>query len=142
MTDALYNARILELAGNISHIGRLDAPQATAEATSRMCGSHVRVELSLDESGCVSDFAHEVEACALGQATSAVMAREIVGSTPEDLRLVGAAMRAMLKADGAPPDGRWRDLALLRPVRDYPPRHASTLLTFDAVEDCLKQLGA
>ena len=69
------------------------------------------------------------------------MGREIIGSSPQELRQVGADMRAMLKQKGAPPTGRWADLEVLEPVRDFKNRHASTLLTFDAVEDCLTQLG-
>jgi len=141
MMNELYNQRILKLAAEILHIGSLDAPQATADAVSRLCGSKVHVELSLAEDNTVAAFAHEVEACALGQASSAVMAREIIGCSPQELRDVGAAMRAMLKENGAPPSGKWADLEVLEPVRAYKNRHASTLLTFDAVEDCLQQLG-
>jgi NifU-like protein involved in Fe-S cluster formation len=145
MMNELYNQRILKLAAEIPHIGMLDTPQATADAVSRLCGSKVHVELSLAEDSTgnvvVAAFAHEVEACALGQASSSVMAREIIGSTPQELRQIGATMRAMLKEEGLPPTGRWADLEVLEPVRDYKNRHASTLLTFDAVEDCLQQLG-
>ena len=145
MMNELYNQRILKLAADIPHIGMLDTPQATADAVSRLCGSKVHVELSLAEDSTgnvvVAAFAHEVEACALGQASSSVMAREIIGSTPQELRQIGATMRAMLKEEGPPPTGRWADLEVLEPVRDYKNRHASTLLTFDAVEDCLQQLG-
>ena len=139
--NELYNQRILKLAAEIPHIGSLDAPQATADAVSRLCGSKVHVELSLAEDNTVAAFAHEVEACALGQASSAVMAREIIGCSPQELRDVGAAMRAMLKENAAPPRGKWAGLEVLEPVRAYKNRHASTLLTFDAVEDCLQQLG-
>ena len=142
MMNELYNQRILKLAADISHIGRLDAPHAAADAQSRLCGSKVHVELSLADDGKIAAFAHEVEACALGQASSSVMAREIIGSSPQELRQVGATMRAMFKQNGAPPTGRWADLEVLEPVREYKNRHASTLLTFDAVEDCLQQLGA
>lgn len=145
MMNELYNQRILKLAADIPHIGTLDAPQATADAVSRLCGSKVHVELSLAEDGAgnpvVAAFAHEVEACALGQASSSVMAREIIGSSPQELRQIGAEMRTMLKQNGAPPTGRWADLEVLEPVREFKNRHASTLLTFDAVEDCLQQLG-
>ena len=141
--NELYNKRILELAGHIPAIGYLGEGDhiARADAVSRLCGSKVHVELSLDARGRVGAFAHIVEACALGQASSSVMAREIVGSTPQELRDVAAQMRAMLKVGGPPPSGKWRDLEVLAPVRDFPNRHASTLLTFDAVEDCLQQLG-
>ena len=146
MMNELYNQRILKLAADIPHIGRLDAPQATADAVSRLCGSKVHVELSLGADGTVAAFAHELEACALGQASSSVMAREIIGCGPQELRAVGDAMRAMLKQDGPPPKdsergSKWSDLEVLEPVREFKNRHASTLLTFDAVEDCLAQLG-
>ena len=146
MMNDLYNQRILQLAADIPHIGHLDAPAAKADAVSRLCGSKVHVELALGADGRVSDFAQIVEACALGQASSSVMAREIIGSTPQELRDLASAMRAMLKQAAPPPhkvglDARWEDLQVLEPVRDYPNRHASTLLTFDAVEDCLTQLG-
>jgi NifU-like protein involved in Fe-S cluster formation len=140
MMNELYNQRILKLAGNIEHIGHLQAPAAQADAVSRLCGSKVHVELSLDD-GKVSAFAHQVEACALGQASSSVMARQIIGSTPDELRQIGQQMRAMLKQDGPPPSGRWYDLEVLQSVKEFKNRHASTLLTFDAVEACLADLG-
>jgi len=141
MMNELYNQRILKLAADIAHIGSLQNPAAQADAQSRLCGSKVHVELSLAEDNTVAAFAHEVEACALGQASSSVMAREIIGCSPQELRDVSAQMRAMLRENGAPPSGKWADLEVLEPVRDFKNRHASTLLTFDAVEDCLKQLG-
>ena len=140
MMNALYNKRILELAAHIDRIGTLEAPDAQAVAVSRLCGSKIKVQLCLAD-GVVSDFAHEVEACALGQASASVMAREIIGTPPEELRRIGSQMRAMLKQDGAPPTGKWADLEVLEPVRDFKNRHASTLLTCDAVEDCLFSLG-
>lgn len=139
--NELYNQRILKLATDISHIGLLDQPQAAADAVSRLCGSKVHVELSLGDDGRVCAFAHQVEACALGQASSSVMAREIIGCQPNELHMVAAHMRAMLRRNGSAPSGKWRDLEVLEPVRDFTARHASTLLTFDAVEDCLHQLG-
>ena len=141
MLDDIYNAKILELAGNIPRIGRLAAPDATARAHSRLCGSTVTVDLKLAD-GRVADFAHDVKACALGQASSSVMARNVVGATPAELRDLRDTMLRMLKEDGAPPDGRWADLAYLQPVRDYRARHASTMLTFEAVVDALNQLGS
>ncbi len=140
MVNRLYNKRILELAGHINFIGRLASPDATASAVSKLCGSKVCVDLCVGD-GVVTHFAHEVEACALGQASASVMAREIIGCMPDELRAVGRQMRAMLKKDGAAPTGKWQDLEVLETVRDYKNRHASTLLTFDAVEDCLNQLG-
>ncbi|SMC52753.1 NifU homolog involved in Fe-S cluster formation [Fulvimarina manganoxydans] len=139
MIDDVYNAHILELAGNIPRIGRLDAPDASASAHSKLCGSTVTIDLKVED-GRVSDFAHEVKACALGQASSSVMARNILGATPTELRTVRNEMRAMLKENGAPPEGRFADLKYLEPVRDYKARHASTMLTFDAVVSALDEI--
>jgi NifU-like protein involved in Fe-S cluster formation len=88
----------------------------------------------------VTDFAHNVKACALGQASSSIMARHVVGAKAEELRHLREAVRRMLKENGAPPDGKWADIAVLEPVRDYKARHASTLLTFDAVVDAINQI--
>lgn len=141
MLDDIYNAKILELAGNIPRIGRLEHPDASARAHSRLCGSTVNVDVKIQD-GRVSDFAHDVKACALGQASSSIMARNVIGSTPEELRGVRETMRKMLKENGPPPDGRWSDLKYLEPVRDYRARHASTMLTFDAVVDAVAQVEA
>jgi NifU-like protein involved in Fe-S cluster formation len=139
--DEIYNTRILEIAGAISRTARLAHPDATATAHSKLCGSTVTIDLTLRD-GRVSDYGQSVKACLLGQASASVMAREIVGSTPAELRDVGATMRAMLKEGGAPPEGRGQDLAVLEPVRDYKARHASTLLVFDAVERALDDIAA
>ena len=139
MIDDVYNAKILGFAGNITRNGRLNAPHATAKAHSKLCGSTVLVDLSM-ENGIVTDFAHEVKACALGQATSAIMAQHVVGASAEELRAVRDTMFAMLKENGAPPQGRFDDLKYLEPVRDYKARHASTMLTFDAVVDAIDQI--
>ncbi len=141
MLDDIYNTKILELAGNIPRIGRLADPDATARAHSRLCGSTVTVDLKMAD-GKVSDFAHDVKACALGQASSSIMARHVIGSTPAELRDVRETMRKMLKENGAPPEGRWEELKYLEPVRDYRARHASTMLTFDAVVDAVGQIEA
>lgn len=139
MFNDLYNRRILELAADIPRIGRLDAPDASATAHSKLCGSTVTIDLKLD-GNVVTDFAHDVKACALGQASSSVLARNIIGSTTQELRDVRDAMSRMLRENGAPPEGKWDDLKVLEPVRDYRPRHASTMLTFDAVVDALDQI--
>jgi NifU-like protein involved in Fe-S cluster formation len=141
MLSDIYNKRILELAADIPRLGRLDRPQATATAHSKLCGSTVTVDLVTDGE-VVTDFAHDVKACALGQASSSIMARHIVGSSAEELRALREAMRRMLKEGGAPPGGRWEDLRVLEPVRDFKARHASTLLTFDAVAEALSQIEA
>jgi NifU-like protein involved in Fe-S cluster formation len=141
MLDDIYNRTILELAADIPRLGRLKAPDASARAHSKLCGSTVTVDLSLRE-GKVSDFAHDVRACALGQASSSLMARHIIGATPDELTALRRTMHAMLKENGAPPSGKWAAFQALEPVRDYKPRHASTLLTFDAVADALAQIAA
>ncbi|MBS7540770.1 iron-sulfur cluster assembly scaffold protein [Ancylobacter lacus] len=141
MINDVYNRRILELAADIPRLGRLPHPDATATAHSKLCGSTVTIDLAVRD-GVVTDFAHEVRACALGQASSSIMAGLVVGSTAEELRTVRQSMRRMLKENAAPPDGRWAELAVLEPVRDYKARHASTLLTFDAVVDALDQIDA
>lgn len=139
--DEIYNTRILELAGAISRTERLDHADARATAHSKLCGSTVTIDLALRD-GRVSDYGQSVKACLLGQASASVMAREIVGSTPDELHSVARKMRAMLKDGGPPPAGRWADLATLEPVRNYKARHASTLLVFDAVESALDEIAA
>ncbi len=141
MLNEVYNNRILELAGNIPRLGRLGDAQASATAHSKLCGSTVTVDVKM-AGNAVADFAHEVKACALGQASSSIMARNIVGATAEELRDLREAVRRMLKENGAPPTGKWADIAVLEPVRDYKARHASTLLTFDAVVDAISQIEA
>ena len=139
MLNDVYNAKILELAAHIPRLGRLEHPDASATAHSRLCGSTVTVDLKMDH-GEVSDFAHDVKACALGQASSSIMARHIVGAKPDELRALRETVRKMLKENGPPPTGRWADIAVLEPVRDYKARHASTMLTFDAVVSALDKI--
>lgn len=141
LPEDIYSQRILELAAALPRTARLAAPQATAKAHSKLCGSTVSVDLSMD-GDVVSDYGQTVKACLLGQSAASVMGREIVGSRAEELRAVGAAMRKMLKEGGPPPEGRWADLAVLEPVRDYKARHPSTLLVFDAVEDAIAKIEA
>ncbi len=139
MLNDVYNRRILELAADIPLSGRLPHPGASATAHSKLCGSTVVVDLAM-EGDRVTDFAHDVRACALGQASSSIMARNVVGSNASELRAVREQMYKMLKEDGPAPTGKWADLAVLEPVRDYKARHASTLLTFDAVVDAIGQI--
>lgn len=138
MLNDVYNRRILELAADIPRLGRLVAPDASSTAHSKLCGSTVTVDVIMRD-GKVADFGHEVRACALGQASSSIMARNVIGSTPEELRAVQGQVRDMLKANAAPPAGKWADIAVLEPVRDFKARHASTLLTFDAVVEAVNQ---
>ncbi|WP_421869164.1 iron-sulfur cluster assembly scaffold protein [Pararhizobium sp.] len=139
--DEIYNSRILEFAGNIPETGRLADPDAEASAHSKLCGSKVRITLKMD-GDTVTGFAHEVKACALGQASSSIMARHVVGATSAEIRQAREDMLAMLKADGEGPSGRFEDMRFLKPVRDYKARHASTMLTFDAVVDAIGQVEA
>jgi NifU-like protein involved in Fe-S cluster formation len=139
--DDVYNKRILELAATIPRLGRLAAPDGSATAHSRLCGSTVTVDLALD-GDVVVDFAHDVKACALGQASSALMAQHVVGSTTDELRRLREDVRRMLKENGPAPSGKWADVAVLEPVRDFKARHASTLLTFDAVVDAIAKAEA
>lgn len=141
MLNDVYNKRIIELAGNIPRIGRLQHPDASATAHSKLCGSTVTIDLKM-AGDTVTDFAHIVKACALGQASSSIMASHVVGSTASELKALRETVRKMLKENGAPPDGKWADIAMLEPVRDYKARHASTLLTFDAVVDAIGQIEA
>jgi NifU-like protein involved in Fe-S cluster formation len=142
MLNEVYNRRILELAAAIPRIGRLEQPHASATALSKLCGSTVTIDLKMD-GDTVTDFAHEVKACALGQASSSIMARNIVGSKASELKALRESVRKMLKENGAPPaNGKWVDIAVLEPVRGYKARHASTLLTFDAVVDAIGQIEA
>jgi NifU-like protein involved in Fe-S cluster formation len=141
MLNDVYNKRIIELAGNIPRLGRLPSPDATATAHSKLCGSTVKIDLKMD-GPVVTDFAHDVKACALGQASSSIMATHVVGSTASELRELREAVRKMLKENGKPPEGKWADIAVLEPVRDYKARHASTMLTFDAVVDAIGQIEA
>lgn len=142
MLNDIYNKRILELAADIPRQGRLENAQASATAHSKLCGSTVTVDVVMEQ-GKVADFAHDVKACALGQASSSIMARNVVGSTGEELRALRDNVRAMLKQGAEPPaEGKWADIAVLEPVRDYKARHASTLLTFDAVVEAIDKIEA
>ncbi len=143
MLNDIYNKKIIELAGNIPRLGRLADPDASATAHSKLCGSTVKIDLKM-EGDVVTDFAHEVKACALGQASSSIMARHVIGSTAGELRQLRETVRKMLKENGAPPalEDKWADIALLEPVRDFKARHASTMLTFDAVVDAIGQIEA
>jgi NifU-like protein involved in Fe-S cluster formation len=141
LIDSIYNERILSLAADIPRLGRLPAPDASARAHSKLCGSTVVVDLVVRD-GKVADFAHDVKACALGQASSSLMARHVIGRTRPELEGLRESVAAMLKAGGPPPSGEWAEFAVLEPVKDYKARHASTLLTFDATVDAFRQIEA
>jgi len=137
MIDDLYSSRILALAANMPRAGRLDAPDASSEKVSKLCGSRVLVDLKLD-GGRVSDFAQEVKACALGQAAAAVLGAHVVGAGVDEIESARDQLAAMLKTGGPPPVGRFEDLKVLQPVKDYPARHASTLLAFQAAAEAAR----
>jgi NifU-like protein involved in Fe-S cluster formation len=137
MIDDLYSAKILKAAANMPRAGRLSAPDASAEKVSKLCGSRVLVDVRLED-GRVADYAQEVKACALGQAAAAIMGEHVVGATVQEIEMARDALRAMLKTGGAPPEGRFAELAMLAPVKDYPPRHASTLLAFEATAEACR----
>ena len=141
MIDDVYNAKILEFAGNIPRLGKLEAPDASAKAHSKLCGSTITVDLKVSN-GTITDYAHEVKACALGQSSASIVASHIVGAHADELRALKTTMYAMLKQGGPAPEGRFSALKFLEPVREYRARHASTLLVFDAVVDALDQIDA
>jgi NifU-like protein involved in Fe-S cluster formation len=134
----LYSEKILDLAGNAPQPGRLTDADVSARKVSRVCGSIIEVDLKLRD-GIIAAYGHEVSACALGQTSAAVVAREVVGTPITEFLAVRQQMHDMLKADGAPPAGKWADLKYLEPVRDYPNRHVSTLLVFDAIAAALEK---
>lgn len=139
--DAIYNTRILELAAAIPRTERLAAPDASATAHSKLCGSTVSVDLVMANDR-IADFAQTVKACLLGQAAASVVGREIVGTPVAELRMVAETMRRMLKEEGPSPSGRWADLGVLEPVRNYKARHASTMLVFEAIEKAIQLIEA
>lgn len=137
MIDDLYSARLLKLAANLPRVGRLADPDATSEKVSKLCGSRVTVDVKV-EGDRVADFAQDVKACALGQASAAVLGAHVIGASLAELESTRDAFRAMLKADGPAPEGRFAELALLAPVKDYPARHTSTLLAFEAAAEAVR----
>jgi NifU-like protein involved in Fe-S cluster formation len=138
MIDDLYSAKVLALAANLPRLGRLADAEGSAEKVSKLCGSRVLVDVKV-EGDRVSDFAQEVKACALGQASASVLGQHVLGSSLEELETTRDQFRAMLKTGGPAPDGRFADLAMLAPVKDYPARHASTLLAFEAACEAVRK---
>jgi NifU-like protein involved in Fe-S cluster formation len=134
----LYSDRILQIAANQPVPGRLAAPDGRARKVSRICGSSIEVDIDLRD-GVIVGYGHEISACALGQTSAAIVASHIVGTPAAEFLDVRRQMTEMLKNDGPPPAGKWDDLKYLEPVRNYRPRHASTLLVFDAVAEALEQ---
>jgi len=133
----LYSRRILGYAADIPRLGHLDVPDACGDAVSRLCGSAVHVEIKVED-GRIADFAQEVKACALGQTSASIVGRHVIGATREEIAAARDEMARMLKEGGPVPAGRFAELEVLAPVKDYPARHASVLLIFDAL---LKAFG-
>ena len=142
MIDELYSARILKLAANLPHSGRLAAPQGTGERVAKLCGSKAVVDVTLDADGRVAEFAQDVKACALGQAAAGVLGESVIGASIEEIADARDAMSAMLKAGGEGPEGRFEGLRALKLVADYPARHASTMVAIEATLEAVKQAMA
>ena len=138
MIDELYSAKLLKLAANLPHAGRLPAPDGTSERVAKLCGSKVTVDVNLD-GGRVVGFAQDVKACALGQASAAVLGASVLGASLQEIEMARDTFRAMLKTGAPAPEGRFADISMLAPVKDYPARHASTLLAFEAAVDAVRQ---
>ncbi len=141
MFDELYTARVLALAANMPGTGRLASADASSTKTAKLCGSVITVDVVVRE-GRIVDFAQEVKACALGQAAAGVLGAAAIGATVEEVDLARTQLRAMLKDGGPAPTGRFADLAVLAPVKDYPARHASTLLAFEAAAEAARAASA
>jgi len=141
MIDDLYSSKILGLAANMPHAGRLAAPDASTEKISKLCGSKITVDVVVKD-GKVADFAQDVKACALGQAAAAVLGEHVIGASLSEIEVARDALRAMLKADGPPPQGRFSELSVLAPVKDYPARHTSTMLAFEAALEAVRKAEA
>ncbi|MBN9889057.1 iron-sulfur cluster assembly scaffold protein [Salipiger abyssi] len=134
----LYSQRILALAADIPRTGRLEAPDASVKKRSPLCGSTVTVDLRMQD-GKVADYAQDVKACALGQASASVVGSSIVGCTPEEISAARDALRAMLKEDGPTPPAPFDGLEVLRPAQAYKNRHASILLALDAASEAAEE---
>lgn len=134
----LYSQRILALAADIPHQGRLDSPCGSARKRSPLCGSTVTVDLRLSD-GRISDFAQDVKACALGQASASVVGANIIGRTREEVQRARDQLAAMLKEGGPAPEAPFDGLEVLIPAREYKNRHASILLTLDATLEAFDQ---
>ena len=137
--ESLYNDRLLALASSISQVNRLEQPHASATAHSKLCGSTITVDIQV-QNNFVSNFGYDIKSCALGKASTAIMQKNIRGSAVQELKNIRHIVQAMLKNDGPPPTGKWADVALLQPVKDYKARHASTLLAFDAVVKAIENI--
>lgn len=141
MIDDLYSAKILTLAANMPRAGRLVAPDASSEKVSKLCGSRIHVDVKVKD-GAVADFAQEVKACALGQAAAAILGEHVIGAKLDEIVAARDSLKSMLKSGGPAPSGRFKDLAVLAPVKDYPQRHTSTMLAFEAAVEAVRKATA
>jgi len=139
--DEIYNSKLIGLVADIPCSERVQSPDATATAHSKLCGSTVTIDLNMS-GDTVSGYGQLVKACLLGQAAASIVGRHIIGASVQEVRDAGAAMRRMLKDEGPPPSGRFAELELLEPVKHYRARHASVMLTFDALEKAIADIEA
>ena len=139
MIDELYSREILRRTTQLMHVGHLAAPQATADKVAKLCGSTIHVELNMNEDT-VTDFAQQVKACALGQAAAAIVSQHVVGATSAEVFAARDALRGLLKGQDVTFPERFGDLKILASVRDFPARHASTLLALEATSEAISQL--
>jgi NifU-like protein involved in Fe-S cluster formation len=137
----LYSAQILQLTTELSRVGRLDSPSHSAKRRAPLCGSSVTVDL-LVEDGVISNYAHNVKACALGQAAASVVAKNIVGRSTTQVVATRNALSKLLVEDGPVPEPPFEGLEVLRAAKDYKNRHASIMLTLDAACDALSGSSA
>jgi NifU-like protein involved in Fe-S cluster formation len=138
MFGELYHNRVLELAADIPHARRLVDPQGSSLKVSRVCGSTVVVDVNVDSEGRITEIGVEPKACALGQAATSILARYAIGRSLMEIELARDALRGMLKEGAEPPQGEFWELRHLQPVRDYPPRHTSTMLAFEAAAEAMR----
>lgn len=136
---AVYNRRLLDLAAGAENAQRLENPQLSARAVSPICGSDITVDLNVDADGRVTGFGFDVKACALTKTVVSVMRTAIIGKTRAEIIAAGAALESMLDGHDMRPSGDWAALEILAPVRDYPARHNSILLPFEAADKAFAQ---
>ena len=137
----LYSKRILALAADIPHSGRLADADATSTKRSPLCGSTITIDINVLD-GYITEFAQDVKACALGQAAAAVLGEHVIGLSLTEICQVRDDLRAMLKEGTKPPEGLFEKLKYLEPARDYKNRHASIMLAYDATAEALKAVCA
>ena len=142
MFGELYHNRVLELAADIPHLGSLANAQGSSLRVSRVCGSTVNVDVILGADARIAEIAVDPKACALGQAATSILARNAIGKSLAEVKAAREALRAMLKDGAEPPQGDFWELRHLAPVHAYPPRHASTLLAFEAAVEAVERAVA